>query len=184
MWDNWSEFVQRLSAGDFIQALSLPASMLVAWLAFRWAAVDARRSMVITDVADQLREFTQESERIGNLIEQHYTGNYEGTFASSRAKESQQEIFARLRVMDQRRETLKIFLRKSAGSQFTNEFDAWQQTALGESFPVVRKIDCCRIYDPPVMAARDAQQRFSRYLAALRQKCLCDGVRFRKLVRV
>ncbi len=181
-WTTWSEIINGLSPGDFFQALSLPASMLVAWATFRWAAADSRHALVIEDVTAQLKEVLNESRLLASKMEKHYMGEYEGGFTTAAARDSRKILMLGFKNIDDRRQVLSVFISSNASSGLQKAFDEWRTVLIGDDFPVLKKSDCCKEYDAPIKAIRGAQLAFEKRLSGLRRDCLCDGLRMRKII--
>jgi hypothetical protein len=183
MWAAWSKSISSLPIGGFLQALSLPLSMLVAWLTFRAGSSNLRYSLVVSDVTAQIKEFSASCREVSQKIERHYLGDYEAGFTAGAAKESRNQILSAIKALDDKRAVLNVFLSKRKAIEIQTRFDQWQNLALGDNFPVTRKEDRCKDYEKPVIDLRRAQSELDRYLAALRKSCIDDGWRLRKTIR-
>jgi hypothetical protein len=157
--------------------------MLVAWLTFKATSANLRYTLVVADVNSQLKEFAESCSSLASDIEKHLLGKYEGGFTASAAKESRKQIMGRIKTIDGRRMVLSVFLRRKKALELKEQFDSWQRTSLGESFPATRKDELCKEYDKPITELQKALTGFECYLADLRRMCIDDGTRFQKILR-
>lgn len=183
IWEAWARSISALPIGGFLQALSLPISMVVAWLTFRATSANLRHSLIVSDVSSQIKEFATLSRELSLKVEQHYLGKYTEGFSAGAAKESRNQILASIKCLDDKRAVLGVFLSKKKTVEMEQKFDEWQHLVLGESFPVTRKEERCKEYEKPVVDLKKAQSAFDCYLATLRKSCIDAGWRFQKTLR-
>lgn len=183
LWRAWSHCITSLTIGGFLQALSLPLSMLVAWITFRAASSNLRYSLLVADVTAQIKEFAESSKKLSGAAESHYLGNYQGGFTAAVAKDSRNAILTEVKALDNRRAVLNVFLTIRKAEEFQKRFDLWQALVIGDSFPVTRKEERCKDYEKPITDLRKAQADFDCYLAELRKCCIDNSWRLRKTIR-
>lgn len=182
IWDAWSKAITSLTLGSYLQALSLPISMLVAWLTVKSTSVNLRYTIIVAEVTGQIKALAECCSKLASQIECHYLGSYEGGFTPAAAKESRKRIMAQMKELEDRRAVLNVFLTRKIAAQLEQEFDCWGKAALGENFPVTRKAEICKEFDLPVMELRKAETKFECYLATLRKKCIDHGKKFRRVL--
>jgi len=183
LWDAWVQSAWTLSVGAYLQAFSLPISMLVAWLTFRATTSNLRYTMVVSEVNEHLKELSKAARDLAADIEEHYMGKYEGGFTANAARESRNSIMSAIKALNDKREVIGVFLRRDRNRELQERFDRWQTMALGDNFPVTRKDDRCKEFEEPVANVRKAQSEFERYLATLRKSCMDERWHLRRAMQ-
>lgn len=183
LWEGWARAINSLHLGALFQALSLPISMLVAWLTFRATTSNLRYSLLVSDVSEQIKQFSQAAKALSVKIECHYKGKYPDGFTNAAARESRTEILTEVKELENRRSVLEVFLSEPKQEELKAKFDEWQEKVLGDQFPVTKKAECCKDHEKPIQDLRNAQAELERYLAKLRKGCIDSSWRFRKTIR-
>ena len=175
--------MQSLTIGAYLQALSLPLSLLIAWLTFKATTANLHYSLLAEDVTEQIKFLATQCRKIASEVEMHYLGNYDGGFSATSARDSRKRIMAQIKALDDCRAVLNVFLHEKKSLELQKKFDEWQVGLMDDNFPITRKEDRCKEFDPSVVAMRKATSAFECHLADLRRRCLNRRKVFRNTFR-
>ena len=171
-WTLWSDCIKRMSAGAFLQALSLPLSLLVAWLTVRFTVSNHREILIAQEKVKLLDDICTDGRVLRMRYEIHFRGEYKERFCNATVKQSQREIQALIKALEVKRSALGMYLRKRQSDELEVLFDEWLRTLEGDIFPVYRQEDLLRSDSPRFNEIHTGHCKFEAGIAHYKQQCL------------
>lgn len=173
MWNTWSELISGLSAEAYLQALSLPLSLLVAWLTVRFTANDQKETLVAQETCGIINDICEHSKLIRLSYEEHYKGAYPEGFSAKAVKASQRKIQSLQKDLEIKRQVVNAYLGKNGSGALTKAIDDWlYKLESSENFPVYRKADIFDESDSFFNEMHGAQAVFEASLARIKRDSL------------
>jgi hypothetical protein len=177
--DAFPLFAAGTSVGDWAQILALPLALLVAWFTVRASSLDQRKSIILDDLVDHIRETQQHCNDLCKRLQDYLTGDLKRLTLQDAYK----NLLIGFKEAGRNAEHLGMFFDERLNRQIGDMHQVWWRELTRENVPVRNKKDFCKPNDATIKRIQDAQITWDKYLAELKHKCFQEEIVYWKVKR-
>ena len=170
-------FNPTISLGDVAQALSLPLSLLVAWLTIRSAAkvqqttllqtlAEQRSLAFVQDLLGRLTELLRNTNEVAKMVRKNYTK------PDAKWKECQVAADTLRRECDLDRDIIAAFLGKTEGDALENAYNKWYDAIFCDAWPNKPNAGAMKSGDTRLKALEDGRLAWSQFIMQMKRDML------------